>query len=147
MSVTLRSLERRTQSSVVGASARPSAGTSALEQWYARVADLPIDQLAIDDLGRAVRQSLSLEHIVPLALAHVKADPSSGALFDGELAQAVARIPRAFWEANPSVLLAARPVLADALNSADDDVAQELRRFAKIAAELLRSNTAKRGTE
>lgn len=129
MSVTFRSLERHTRSS-------SSVGKSALEKWYARVADVPIDQLGIDDLCRAVRQRIFLEHVVPLALAHVKADPSSGALFDGELAQALARIPRSFWESNPHVLLSVRPVLADALSTADDEVAHELRLFAKMAAEI-----------
>lgn len=127
MSATFRSL--------VGESS--SADTSALGAWYARVAEVPVEQLQIGDLCRAVRQELALPYIVPIAVELVSSEPSAGELYDGELAVALARIPRDFWAANRLALDLVRRVLAETVSHVDDEVRVELAAFVEMADAIL----------
>ena len=112
----------------------PSAardGGSALEDWYQRVRDIPIDQLDSGDLARACRQELFLDALVPIALDRIAEDANAGGLYDGELASAVARIPNRFWTTHRELSDRAMRVLNMARPSLDEDVVAEVSAFMK----------------
>lgn len=62
---------------------------SSLEQWFERVIDIPIDELTIGDLCRAIRQELFVKQLMPVAFNFLKEDPLAGENYDGELITAL----------------------------------------------------------
>jgi len=76
-------------------SGRPLTG---LEVWYEAARVKPIADLSVDDLCRACRQNIYLEHVVPAALLVLQQDVTAGHQYDYELAFALARISREFWK-------------------------------------------------
>ena len=67
---------------------------SALEQWYLAVRDVPLRQLGVPDLARAIRQGLFTDQLVPIAIDELTRDPLAGELYDGELVAAVAGLAK-----------------------------------------------------
>jgi hypothetical protein len=125
---------RVTMRAVVGD--RDDYGTSSsLGEWYKSVADVPIEELHLSDLCRALRQGLALEYLVPLALGLISNEAKSGALFDGELVSVVARIPRDFWIGQSSLYREAALVAlgASLREGIDDDVRGEIQSFVREA--------------
>lgn len=65
----------------------------------------PLDQFTVEDLRIMILQERSLEHLVPLALE--KLWPNllvAGDLYDGDLLNAVLKVPPSFWKARPALL-------------------------------------------
>ncbi|ENA3444928.1 hypothetical protein ABGN35_000246 [Yersinia enterocolitica] len=65
---------------------------SSLEQWFDRVIDIPIEELALEDLCRAIRQNLCVDQLMPRALDVLTEDPLAGEYYDGELIAALSTI-------------------------------------------------------
>jgi len=65
---------------------------SPLEQWFERVIDIPIEELAVEDLCRAIRQELCIPQLMPRALEIMTDDPLAGEYYDGELIAALSTI-------------------------------------------------------
>lgn len=107
----------------------PMEGTSALEEWYRSVRDVPIDDLDLDDVCVAVRQQLHLRHVVPVALRYLQNDPLSGEQFDGELALAVAGLPSRYWQSEPELKVEVGKILRMQDFSFDDQVQQAVQSF------------------
>jgi hypothetical protein len=122
MNVTFRSLDRNVP--LPG-----GAAESRLEVWYESVRDVPIDKFGAEDLCRAIRQDLFLEHVLPSALTLLEREPLAGALFDGELASCISRIPPAFWSRVPSLQERAKAQLQKVVLQADEDVSAEIKVF------------------
>jgi len=68
-----------------------------LPAWYRTVRELPLDELGVEDICKACRQNIHLEHVVPLALQLLETEPLSGALYDGELLVSLKSIPPDYW--------------------------------------------------
>lgn len=102
---------------------------SSLESWYEKVADVPIDDLSIEDLCRACRQDLHLPNVLPVAFDRVRINPIAGHMFDGELASAIARIPAHFWAAHANLKKEAKEVLRAARPELDQDAGKEVESF------------------
>lgn len=68
------------------------AQQSTLEQWFERVIDIPLEDLAVEDLCRAIRQELCIAQLMPVVLKVLTDDPLAGEYYDGELIAALATI-------------------------------------------------------
>lgn len=65
---------------------------SPLELWFERVIDIPIEELAVEDLCRAIRQDLCVDQLMPRVLGVLTEDPLAGEYYDGELIAALSTI-------------------------------------------------------
>ncbi|MBV6817098.1 hypothetical protein KWG64_03980 [Rahnella sp. PD12R] len=65
---------------------------SPLEVWFERVVDLPIEELAVEDLCRAIRQKVCVDQLMPRVLNILAEDPLAGEYYDGELIAALSTI-------------------------------------------------------
>lgn len=79
---------------------QPEADPSSLTQWYLSVCDVPLEDLGVEDLCRAVRQDLFISDLLPVAVSTLKKDLLSGYIDDGELLAAVARLSPLYWIGN-----------------------------------------------
>lgn len=102
---------------------------SALESWYNSVRAKPIKDLSIDDLCRACRQELHLEHVVPVALGALKQNVTAGYQYDGELASVISRIPASFWRSQMDLAKRVAKTLKEGLGEFDEDIKQEVEAF------------------
>lgn len=73
---------------------------SSLGEWYRLFREKRLNQLSDEDLPKAIRQSLFLPYIIPLALARLKRFPAAGYLYDGELLNALSLVPISFWQSH-----------------------------------------------
>lgn len=65
---------------------------SPLELWFERVIDIPIEELAVEDLCRAIRQKLCVDQLMLRVLDVLTEDPLAGEYYDGELIAALSTI-------------------------------------------------------
>lgn len=65
---------------------------SSLEQWFERVIDIPLNELSVEDLCRAIRQELYIDQLMPRILEVMKDDPLAGEYYDGELIAALSTV-------------------------------------------------------
>ncbi|CAI1763046.1 Uncharacterised protein [Serratia grimesii] len=65
---------------------------SPLELWFDRVIDIPIEELGVEDLCRAIRQDLCVDQLMPRVLEVLTEDPLAGEYYDGELIAALSTI-------------------------------------------------------
>lgn len=65
---------------------------SSLEQWFECVIDIPLDELTVEDLCRAIRQDLCIDQLMPGVLVVMRDDPLAGEYYDGELIAALSTI-------------------------------------------------------
>lgn len=52
-----------------------SVQKSSLEQWFERVIDIPIEELSVEDLCRAIRQGLFIDQLMPRVLQVLEEEP------------------------------------------------------------------------
>ena len=71
--------------------------TSVLEEWYARVRDIKIAELDVENLARACRQNLYIEAVVPFCLMKLEEHPLAGEMYDGELVLALKKMSNDYW--------------------------------------------------
>lgn len=65
---------------------------SSLEQWFEKVIDVPIEELAVEDLCRAIRQQLCVDQLMPRVLEVLSEEPLAGEYYDGELIAALSTV-------------------------------------------------------
>jgi hypothetical protein len=108
-----------------------------LEAWYRSVRDLPLDELTTEDLSRALRQNIHLDHIVPLALKILGAEPLAGEMYDGELLVSLKAVPPRYWSRHEDERRSLRSSIEAALRmeEATEDVRTDARELLKLAAE------------
>ncbi len=75
----------------------PNPNNSPLDDWYCRIRDTPITEFNDEDLCRACRQAIHMDHVVPIAAAHLEEEPLAGDMYDGELIVAMRSIPANYW--------------------------------------------------
>jgi hypothetical protein len=73
-------------------------GNSALDEWYRSIRDIPLDNLAIGDIARSLRQRLYPDFVVPVAIGHLRENPLAGDLYDGELLVSLRNVDEDFWK-------------------------------------------------
>lgn len=69
----------------------PSKKTS-LDEWLSNILDIPLEELDIGDIARAIRQSLFLAEILPIAEIILMRDPLAGDDYDGQLISSIASL-------------------------------------------------------
>ncbi|MEP8983587.1 contact-dependent growth inhibition system immunity protein [Enterobacter cloacae] len=65
---------------------------SPLELWFERIIDVPIEELTVKDLCRAIRQKLCIDQLMPRVLEVLTEEPLAGEYYDGELITALSTI-------------------------------------------------------
>ena len=65
---------------------------SPLELWFERIIDVPIEELTVEDLCRAIRQKLCIDQLMPRVLEVLTEEPLAGDYYDGELITALSTI-------------------------------------------------------
>lgn len=65
---------------------------SPLELWFERIIDVPIEELTVEDLCRAIRQKLCIDQLIPRVLEVLTEEPLAGEYYDGELITALSTI-------------------------------------------------------
>lgn len=65
---------------------------SPLEQWFERVIDIPLEEMSVEDLCRAIRQEICIDQLMPRILDILTEDPLAGEYYDGELISALATV-------------------------------------------------------
>lgn len=67
---------------------------SPLDDWFYQIIDVPISNLSIEDICRAIRQKLFLETLLLNACNILRSAPLAGEYYDGELIAAIASLSR-----------------------------------------------------
>lgn len=93
---------------------------SSLEAWFENVLDVPIDDLEVEDLCRAIRQKVCVDQLMPKALAVLIEDPLAGEYYDGELIAALATINGSELQDHKETFINIRNIVSR-LNSSDVD--------------------------
>ncbi|MGK4623723.1 contact-dependent growth inhibition system immunity protein, partial [Raoultella ornithinolytica] len=65
---------------------------SSLELWFERIIDVPIEELTVEELCRAIRQKLCIDQLMPRVLEVLTEEPLAGEYYDGELITALSTI-------------------------------------------------------
>jgi len=65
---------------------------SSLDEWFSGILDVPIDELEVGDVARAIRQDIFLEYILPKAEIILQKDPLAGEDYDGQLISSIASL-------------------------------------------------------
>jgi hypothetical protein len=102
---------------------------SGLGKWYESVKNVPIEELTIDDLARALRQKVHLQSVVPIVLETLEKDPLAGHQYEGELISALSRVPSELWNHQPSLFLRATAIVKRSRHLFDREVREELDKF------------------
>jgi len=68
-----------------------------LPAWYRAVRETPLEELGVEDICKACRQQIHLEHVVPLTLRLLQSEPLAGEMYDGELLASLKSVPSDYW--------------------------------------------------
>ena len=98
---------------------------SSLDHWYSEIRDTPLQELNDGDLARCCRQKLFLEHVVPVVILRLKANPMAGDIYDGELLAAMQKVGKKYWQAHSEQAQQLRDTINQAnLLACDEETAQ-----------------------
>lgn len=104
-----------------------------------RLHQTPLRDFEPDDFRRMIGQSFCLEHLVPLAMELVKAEPLlEGMCFPGDLLCALLRSDHAFWASNPEL----QDELSEVAEAAKHSIAQMSEKESNVIAEALEEASA-----
>jgi hypothetical protein len=107
--------------------------------WYRSVREVPLNELSVEDISKAIRQSIHLEHVVPLALRRLEAEPLAGEMYDGELLVSLKSVPLDYWPKHEAERLSLKSAIEAALQ--EEAIADNVR---QDAGELLHKTTRDR---
>lgn len=65
---------------------------SFLDEWFNGILVIPLDELDVGDVARAIRQELFLAEILPRAEVILKQDPLAEEDYDGQLISSIASL-------------------------------------------------------
>lgn len=65
---------------------------SSLDEWFSSILDVPIDELEVGDVARAIRQGIFLAEVLPKAEVILRKDPLAGEDYDGQLISSIASL-------------------------------------------------------
>ena len=98
---------------------------SSLEQWFERVIDIPLNELSVEDLCRAIRQELYIDKLMPRVWEVMKDDPLAGEYYDGELIAALSTVNEKSLKDQKSTFIQIQEIIN---NLPPTDVNDELRK-------------------
>lgn len=65
---------------------------SSLDEWFSSILDIPIDELEVGDVARAIRQDIFLAEVLPKAEVILRKEPLAGEDYDGQLISSIASV-------------------------------------------------------
>lgn len=81
---------------------QPPPDSSYLVRTVHALRSKPLDSLDVEDLRILIGQEVGLDHLMPLALRVLEADPlAEGDFYPGDLLVAVLRVGHEYWERHP----------------------------------------------
>ena len=97
---------------------------------------MPLDELGIEDISKALRQNIHLEQVVPLALKRLQMEPLAGEMYDGELLASFKSVPADYWPKHPAERQSLNSVIGAVLQEADstDAIRQDAEELLRKAA-------------
>jgi contact-dependent growth inhibition (CDI) system CdiI-like immunity protein len=107
----------------------PAGDEHPLAAWYRSVREVPLDDLTVEDISKAIRQNVHLEHVVPLALRFLKSEPLAGEMYEGELLVSFKAVPSQYWSQHEGERLFLKSVVEAALRM--EETTQDVRRDAQ----------------
>jgi hypothetical protein len=110
-----------------------------LPAWYRIVREVALDELGVEDISKAIRQKIHLEHVVPLALRRLESEPLAGEMYEGELLVSLKSVPLQYWSKHEAERLSLKSVIETALQ--EEAIADNVRRDAE---ELFRTTALHR---
>ena len=99
-----------------------------LPAWYRAVRETPLDELAVEDISRALRQQIHPEYVVPIALRLLQTDPLAGEIYDGEIFASLKGVARNYWPAHVEHATELRAIIEKVLSQ--PSIAEDIRRDA-----------------
>lgn len=113
--------------------AKEPSQQSPLELWFERVIDIPIEELAVEDLCRAIRQKLCVDQLMPRVLDVLTEDPLAGEYYDGELIAALSTITGDDLKGQKNSVVQIKQLI-NQLDSSDinDDLKKDILKINKI---------------
>ncbi len=98
-----------------------------LPAWYRAVREIPLEELGIEDICKACRQQIHLEHIIPMALRMLQSNPLAGEMYDGELLVSLKSVPAEYWQKCGEDAATLKEVVEKALafDTTSDEVRQD----------------------
>ncbi|MBK5343637.1 hypothetical protein JFU48_19880 [Pseudomonas sp. TH49] len=91
-----------------------------LDEWYVSVRDVPINELAVGDICRALRQELFTRYVLPVAVALLSDDVLAGDRYDGELVVALAGLNEVHWRKSTGAAIQVKAALAELKDFCND---------------------------
>ncbi|WP_145529868.1 contact-dependent growth inhibition system immunity protein [Yersinia alsatica] len=106
---------------------------SPLELWFDNVIDMPIEELAVEDLCRAIRQKLCVDQLMPRVLDVLTDDPLAGEYYDGELIAALSTIQGEDLKVHKRILIQIKQLI-NQLDPSDinDDLKKDILKINQI---------------
>lgn len=106
---------------------------SSLEQWFERVIDIPLNELSVEDLCRAIRQELYIDQLMPRILEVMKDDPLAGEYYDGELIAALSTVKEKDLKGQKDIFIQIQKIINN-LSPTDinNDLKKDILRINKI---------------
>lgn len=107
---------------------------SSLDEWFSDILDVPLENLSVGDLARAIRQDLFLAEMLQKAEIILKQDPLAGEDYDGQLISSIATLTSdEIKEILPSLIK-----IADFLNQLDktnfdNKIAMDIEKIDKLS--------------
>lgn len=98
---------------------------SSLEQWFEQVIDIPLNELSVEDLCRAIRQELYIDKLMPRVWEVMKDDPLAGEYYDGELIAALSTVNEKSLKDQKSTFIQIQKIIN---NLPPTDINDELRK-------------------
>lgn len=106
---------------------------SSLEEWFERILDMPIEDLEVEDVCRAIRQKICIDQLLPKILTILKEDPLAGEFYDGELISSLSTITENDLKINKETFIEIRDVINE-LDPSDisDDIRKDISKINQI---------------
>src|SRR5262245_19136053 len=73
---------------------------SALEDWYEKVRNIPVEEFSDSDLAKSLRQNTFTDIVLPFALRRIFLDIESGDKYEGELLASFLSVSLDIWKQN-----------------------------------------------
>jgi hypothetical protein len=100
-----------------------------LPAWYRAIQKVPLESLSIENIAKACRQQIHLDHVVPIALRRLQSDPLAGYMYDGELFASLKSVPQEHWREYKHDTVKLREIIKNIRTSKkiiDKDFAQDV---------------------
>lgn len=89
----------------------PKYGSHLVTECH-RLRHVPLRDLGNEDLRLLIGQAIGLEHLLPIAMNVLRSDPwAEGHMYPGDLLNAVANVPEAYWSDHPHMVLQFQGIL------------------------------------